>query len=265
MDASASRAFDRIAPVYDRTRGSLDDVTADALTAVFRQEGSRQILEIGVGTGRIAAPLRRRGLRVIGLDPSRAMLVQARSKGVPDALQGRAEHLPLRDRSVDVAFLAHVLHLLPDPGGALREASRVSRRPVAALVSLRDDRADADGRPREDDLRKALHELLRAEGVDLPPFAPPWRKEQELLRRYPPTTTHPISDRTIAEAAEWRIEGLALRGYRNLLDVPREPLDRAIARLRERFGDRTITVRRVYALARWAEPPRDGPGAPASG
>ena len=259
------RTFDRIAPVYDRTRGALDDRTADALASAFLGRGERSVLEIGVGTGRVSVPLAARGLDVTGLDPSRAMLARASGKGRLRLLQGSAYRLPFREGRFDAVLFAHVLHLLDRPEEALREAARVSRGAVAALVSLRDDRSDPEGRPREDDLRKQLHDLLRTEGVAVPPFFPPWKRERELLERFPPTELLTVSDRTVVEPAERRIEVLELRGYRNLLDVPPEALERATAVLRTRFAGRNITARRVYALARWsraaAAHPTGGSGA----
>jgi 16S rRNA A1518/A1519 N6-dimethyltransferase RsmA/KsgA/DIM1 with predicted DNA glycosylase/AP lyase activity len=45
--------------------------------------GAGAALELGIGTGRIALPLRRRGLRVHGIELSPAMVAQLRTK--PDA------------------------------------------------------------------------------------------------------------------------------------------------------------------------------------
>jgi SAM-dependent methyltransferase len=252
---SGATAFDRIAPVYDRTRGPLDEATGVSLAAALSTRGVQRLLEIGVGTGRIAGPLTARGLRVTGIDASRPMLTAARLKGVDRLLVGTAYRLPFRSHSFDGVLMAHVLHLLEETSAALNEASRVSRNGVFALVTLRDDRAGDDGSPREDDLRSLLHALLVAEGVELSPFRPPWRKESELLAQFPPTELVPISDRTLTEPAERRIATLELRGYRNLLDVPPEPMARAIAELRSKFRDRTITSRRIYALAHWKVPP----------
>ncbi|HTT26075.1 MAG TPA: methyltransferase domain-containing protein [Thermoplasmata archaeon] len=251
--------FDRIAPVYDRTRGPLDDLTAEALAKALAERGVDRLLEIGVGTGRVAGPLTDRGLRVTGVDTSKAMMAKAREKGLAHLVEATAYHLPFRREAFDGVLMGHVLHLLEDPASVLQEAGRVSRKGVFALVAQRDDRADAGGGPREDDLRTLLHDHLIAQGVELAPFRAPWRKERELLARYPPTETVPISDRTLTEPAERRIAALELRGYRNLLDVPPVAMARAIAELRTTFRGRTITSRRIYALAHWAPPVRTGP------
>lgn len=77
-------------------------------------------LEIGVGTGRFAAPL---GVGV-GLDPAPAMLAHAAARGI-EVVEGVAEHLPFADHSFDHALLVTTLCFLDAPDQALREARRV--------------------------------------------------------------------------------------------------------------------------------------------
>jgi ubiquinone/menaquinone biosynthesis C-methylase UbiE len=77
-------------------------------------------LEIGVGTGRFAAPL---GIKV-GVEPARAMAEIARTRGIR-VIQGYAEILPFADGSFDVVLMVTVLCFLRDPFQALCEATRV--------------------------------------------------------------------------------------------------------------------------------------------
>ena len=56
--------------------------------------GRGAALELGVGTGRIALPLARRGVRVYGIDLSEAMVARLRAKPGGDA--GRGDHRRLR-------------------------------------------------------------------------------------------------------------------------------------------------------------------------
>ncbi len=124
--------FDRIAPIYDETRPRPSEGELGALTALF--SGCRTVLDAGVGTGRFAAPLRSHGFEVIGIDLSLGMMRRARAKGVPHLVRATLFHLPLADRSVDAAFMAHVLQLLPDASRALRELGRVARRHVVVQL-----------------------------------------------------------------------------------------------------------------------------------
>ena len=66
-----SIAFDRAAGYYDESRGlgpEAEELVADRVEAAVRPGG--RLLEIGVGTGRIALPLHRRGHEAVGIDLS---------------------------------------------------------------------------------------------------------------------------------------------------------------------------------------------------
>ena len=87
-----------------------------------------QGLEVGVGTGRFAAPL---GVEV-GLDPARPMLDRAKDRGI-EVVHGVAETLPFSDRSFDYVLMVIVLSFLDDAKTALAEIRRVLK-PKGALV-----------------------------------------------------------------------------------------------------------------------------------
>ena len=97
-------------------------------------------LEIGVGTGRFAAPL---GVQV-GVDPSPAMLARAAARGI-EAVEGVAERLPFADASFDHALFVTALCFVETPAAALAEAHRVLR-PGGRLVIGFIDRESALGR-----------------------------------------------------------------------------------------------------------------------
>ena len=77
-------------------------------------------LEIGVGSGRFAAPL---GLQV-GIDPAGAMLNRARARGV-DVVKGVAESLPFGDGTFDTAVLVTTICFVDDVNRTLAEGKRV--------------------------------------------------------------------------------------------------------------------------------------------
>jgi SAM-dependent methyltransferase len=85
------RYDDRRADAYDhryRERFAEAEAAADFLAGVARPPGP--VLELGVGTGRIAVPLTDRGLEVHGIDASPAMVAQLRAKPGGDAIPVQA-------------------------------------------------------------------------------------------------------------------------------------------------------------------------------
>jgi SAM-dependent methyltransferase len=76
---------DRIARYYDELYGDRPD-TALAVDRLLTLAGSGRVLELGIGTGRIALPLAVRGLEVHGIDASEVMLAKLREKPGGDAI-----------------------------------------------------------------------------------------------------------------------------------------------------------------------------------
>lgn len=243
--------FDQISLVYDETRDPLDSVTVDGLAAALRTAGASSVLEVGVGTGRVAKPLQDRGIAMTGLDASRGMLGKAREKGLPRLVRGSGYRLPFRDDAFDASLFVHVLHVLEDPVTALREATRVGRVGAFALVHPRGEEA-AVGARREDEPRRLIREILAEQGFSMAPRASPWMKERDLLARLPPDSLKVVRESDVTESLRARVDRLAKRGHRNLLTIPPEAMARAIEVARERVGDRTVTYHRVEALASWA-------------
>lgn len=107
-------------------------------------------LEIGVGTGRFAAPL---GVTV-GIEPSPAMLEYARERGI-HAVQGVAEQLPFADESFDYALSVTTICFVNDIRTMLREARRVIR-PDGCLILGFVDRGSELGRRYLDTQRESV-------------------------------------------------------------------------------------------------------------
>jgi len=85
-------------------------------------------MEVGIGTGRFAAPL---GISK-GIEPSKAMAELARKKGIR-VEQGVAELLPFKDGEFDFCLMVTTVCFLDDMDLAFREAHRVLK-PVGAFV-----------------------------------------------------------------------------------------------------------------------------------
>ena len=131
---AATPVYDRIAGIYDATRrlpAWVADRVADHLRSRLSSPGQATVLEIGAGTGRIAAgftrgePLR----QYVGLDLSPAMLAVLQAK-LGDAVRpvlGDASRLPFASARFEAVLSCHVLQMVPDLGGAVAEIRRVLR------------------------------------------------------------------------------------------------------------------------------------------
>ncbi|MGH9079702.1 MAG: class I SAM-dependent methyltransferase [Acidimicrobiales bacterium] len=187
-----SWSFDRAASFYDTTR-SLPGEAGGRITDLLAAElaGRGICLEIGVGTGRIALPLGRRGVPLIGTDIAAAMLgrlVQNAGNRLPfPLLHADTTLLPLDDDSVAAVMASHVLHLIPDWRAAVDEAMRVLQPGGVLLV-------DFGGRPRAPWHKWSQtvfrgHGIIRIRpGVSKPEGVSEHLGERARTRRLPPLT-----------------------------------------------------------------------------
>jgi SAM-dependent methyltransferase len=84
-DYDAATYGDRIAEVYDDWYVEQPDPSA--MVAVLAElAGEGPVLELGIGTGRVALPLAERGLAIYGIDASTAMVARLRAKPGGDAI-----------------------------------------------------------------------------------------------------------------------------------------------------------------------------------
>jgi SAM-dependent methyltransferase len=89
MDEHAGFFGEHDAELYDRSTGEEFDAGVIEATVDFLAglAGDGRVLELGVGTGRIALPLAGRGIAVHGIDLSQPMVDQLRAKRGGDAIQ----------------------------------------------------------------------------------------------------------------------------------------------------------------------------------
>jgi ubiquinone/menaquinone biosynthesis C-methylase UbiE len=112
----------------------------DALVAKGSLQARSSVLELGCGTGNyIRALCEKTGCSGWGLDPSPAMLAQARtgSPGGPSWVCASAEHTTLADAQFDLVFCVDVIHHVQNRPQVFQEAHRVLR-PGGALCLATD-------------------------------------------------------------------------------------------------------------------------------
>lgn len=143
------------------------DAMADAFLRVTDADRRTKILEVGIGTGRIAMKLLARELQIVGVDLSMAMMrelvrkIQGGGNRISLA-QADAVRLPFPGESFDVVYAVHVFHLVPDWRAGLEEARRTLRRGGIFLLSHHYRAPDSPNRK----IREKFRELARTRGCD---------------------------------------------------------------------------------------------------
>jgi len=118
-------------------------------------------IEIGVGTGRFAAPLEIRK----GIEPSRSMAEVARKRGI-EVIHGVAEHMPFADGEFDHALMVTTVCFLDDMDMAFHEVRRILK-PGGSFVIGFVDRESPLGKEYQDGKDKsAFYQNARFYAVD---------------------------------------------------------------------------------------------------
>ena len=143
MTGLGSVPFDRIAERYDETRGGVE--RGDRFAAALDPHvAPGRVLEVGTGTGVVAAGLRRRGHDVIGVDLSMPMLRLAADRVGPALAQADAVALPFPAEAAATVVCVWVLHLVGEPPRAVAEMRRVLRPGGRLLVAAGGPQNESD-------------------------------------------------------------------------------------------------------------------------
>ncbi len=162
------RFFNQIAEHWERLKKDILGEVDISRTVSENVPPANRAVDIGCGTGELMLYLLPKTDKVIGVDHSAQMLNMARLKleahqfsDRVDLRLGEMEHLPLRDKEVEVATMSMVLHHSPLPQAGIEEANRVLL-PGGILVI-----ADFAKHSREDIRRKYGQTWLGFEQEDI--------------------------------------------------------------------------------------------------
>ncbi len=112
-----------VADAYDELYAAIPD-TDEAVSCLAGLAGPGPVLELGVGTGRLALPLARRGLRVHGMDSSPEMVELLRAKAPEgdgiEVVVGDFAETVLGERFTLVVLAINTIFALPDQGAQVR-------------------------------------------------------------------------------------------------------------------------------------------------
>ena len=175
MSGGELKSFDRVADVYDATRAMPADVSkavADAISALAHEVSAEpRLIEVGIGTGRIAVPLAERGVRVTGIDISTAMLsVLLGKRRDIDVMLAEASQPPFRPATFDASLFVHILHLVPDPEATVR-ATLALVRPGGIAMAGGDDHRNSIRDSADGIIQSTVRELSGVEMGGWQPYA----------------------------------------------------------------------------------------------
>jgi len=231
--------FDRAADVYDSTRRGARPEAIEALANELSDCSS--VVEVGVGTGRLAVPLRELGFQVVGVDLSRKMLDQGRAKGLERLVLGDVCRLPLRRKSVDAVLAVHVLHLIESLRDVVAEAVAVARKKLVTVI----DRYD----PPDRSMTWAYGRAIRSRGVG---SVRRWvQPELGIAMIVPPRRLETVLRVEELESADAALAALERRTWAVTWDVPDEIHHAALAELSSQFAGKTARHDLEISLLSW--------------
>lgn len=143
MSEPGVRKFDRVAEIYDATRGGEERgrYHARELSQLLRK--GDLALEIGIGTGLVALALSEMGFNVVGIDISPLMLRHAWERIGSRVAVADAAALPVASGSIRQVYAVWVLHHVHHRAAAFREIARVLR-PGGLFVAVPPSGASPD-------------------------------------------------------------------------------------------------------------------------
>lgn len=208
-DYGAETYGERIAGVYDELYADHDPA---AITLLNRLAGGGRALELGIGTGRIALPLKQSGLQVSGIDASESMVARLHAKRggkLIHVTQGDFADVPVTGKYALIYVLFNTFYQLLtqddqvrcmtnvashlEPQGAfvieafVPDLSRFSGGQAVRAVDIRQDRVQLDV-SQHDSVRQRItsqHMFFEESGLRLYPveIRYVWPSELDLMAR----------------------------------------------------------------------------------
>ena len=144
MGAHDALLYHGFASVYDVVFERFFERRIRRAIRLIKPRVGQRLLDVGVGTG-LSLPLYPKGLTVVGVDLAGQMLAQARKRGRRHGIETRlaqmdAQRMGFPDGCFDLAVVAYIASVVPDPRALMREVARVVR-PSGVIAVLNHFRA----------------------------------------------------------------------------------------------------------------------------
>ena len=151
---------------YDRSFGFVSRYGRE-LTDLLAPVPGERVLDLGCGTGELAAALAELGIEVHGIDADAAMIAQARAKHPEISFEQADAHDFVVADPVDAVLSNAALHWMLDPAAVIARV-RAALRPGGRLV------AEFGGQGNVAMIRSAVHGAATAAGIDRTRLGSPW-------------------------------------------------------------------------------------------
>ncbi len=246
-----------MADTYERVHGRRTGAIAADLVAMAGVVPGQRVLDVGTGTGVVAAAAISAGARAVGVDPSIEMLRVCR-EARPDVPVAAAVaiDLPFRDGTFDAVMAGFVLSHFVHLDTALFDLIRVTRPGGTIAVSTWSETEDEFQRTwRELVEDVATHELLQDAATRAMPNEDRFRDRHRLEEGLRDAHLHPVRvevreyrfQMSLDDYVDGRTTAMSGRFLRDMLgdEAWGTFLERARAVFRERFPDPLTDFREV--------------------
>lgn len=134
--------FDQVSESYSTSRRGVPNELLDMVRSIVGSE-KRNVLDLGCGTGISARQLAKLGCSVIGLDPSKNMIIEALEHKTPNVSYavGGAEGIPFDQDSFDAVTCFSSFHWFCNKT-AIEQIRRVLRRSGHLILVNKHERSD---------------------------------------------------------------------------------------------------------------------------
>lgn len=138
--------FNRFSSNYDnesfyRTRGTefCSKIELEFIKTNLLNIKSKNVLDVGVGTGRISSILLKKGAKVIGIDASPKMIEQAKRKlhnSMKFIIYDIAKNLPFQNNTFSAIICIRVLKYIPTWRFVIKEFKRVIKKDGTLIIEI---------------------------------------------------------------------------------------------------------------------------------
>ena len=225
-DDVVTMKFDALASEFDNQRGLPHHAVSAWMELVdhLARRSSMEIVEPGIGTGRIALPVALLGHQVTGADISSPML-NACAAAADDLvigdhvalLKADATDLPLADQSFDMGIVAQLLYLIDDWPTVLDELARLVK-PGGFVIHVTEPTTEGDALQQWSAKWREIIEATGYRHLELSPVDEDVRAE--FLRRWPDVETRELASWSFGQSVAAAMTDYATRLRPLYLPVP---------------------------------------------